>query len=106
MGQKRSDADRRTRQCQKFARLLKITRLVMGHGRWGPEDLAREVECSVRTVHRDILVLSMSGIPIHFDKASQAYRVREGFRFPGIEPKRLIGGEPAIPDVQELLSVA
>jgi predicted DNA-binding transcriptional regulator YafY len=97
MAEVRSDADRRTRQCERYARLLRITRLVMGHGRWGPNDLAREVGCSVRTVHRDIQVLSMSGLPVYWDKASEAYRVREGFRFPGLEPRnpRSEGMDPA-----------
>lgn len=82
----RTDAARRVRQCERFARLIRITRLLLGHGRWGPEALAQEIDCSVRTVYRDITTLTMAGIPIHFDKATQAYRVPEGFRFPGFSP--------------------
>jgi predicted DNA-binding transcriptional regulator YafY len=103
MAKARSDADRRTRQCERYARLLRITRLVMGHGRWGPDDLAREVGCSVRTVHRDIQVLSMSGVPIYWDRACEAYRVREGFRFPGLEPRP---GDRTEDDARDLLQLA
>ena len=39
----------------------------------------------MRTVYRDIQTLTMAGIPLYFDKSSEACRVREGFRFGGIE---------------------
>lgn len=87
MTKRRSDADRRVRQCERFARLLRITRLLLGHGRWGPGDLAKEIACSPRTIYRDIQTLCLAGIPIHFDQETQAYKVPEGFRFPGIDPK-------------------
>ena len=89
MARKRKDSDRRSRQCAKFARLIKIARLVMGNGRWGPEDLAREIECSERTIYRDVEILTVSGMPIIYDKAIKAYRVREGFRFSGLEPQKV-----------------
>lgn len=85
MAKQRRDAERRIRQCERFARLIRITQLLLGHGRWGPDDLAKEIECSPRTIYRDIQTLSMAGIPIHFDKDCKAYRVPDGFRFPGIE---------------------
>jgi biotin operon repressor len=75
MAKERSDADRRARQCAKFARLIRIARLVLGNGRWGPEALAREIECSERTIFRDVETLTLAGIPIFFDKSVQAYRV-------------------------------
>lgn len=87
MAKQRRDAERRIRQCERFARLIRITQLLLGHGRWGPDDLAKEIECSPRTIYRDIQTLSMAGIPIHFDKDCKAYRVPDGFRFPGIERK-------------------
>ncbi|OWK37379.1 helix-turn-helix domain-containing protein [Fimbriiglobus ruber] len=106
MAKQRRDADRRSRQCAKFARLIRIARLVMGNGRWGPDDLARELECSVRTVYRDVEVLTVAGIPIFFDKADQAYRVPGGFRFSGIEPQPVPAGAPASPAVHDLLCSA
>src|SRR5437868_3283904 len=78
MARERSDADRRSRQCAKFARLIRIARLVMGNGRWGSEDLAREIECLERTIFRDVEALTLAGIPIFFDKSVQAYAFRPG----------------------------
>jgi len=103
MPKERKDSDRRSRQCAKFARLLKIARLVMGNGRWGTEDLAREVECSQRTIFRDIEILSAAGIPIVYDKTIQAYRVPDGFRFSGVEPKKVDDYALASPAVHDLL---
>jgi len=103
MAKQRPDADRRSRQCAKFARLIKIARLVMGNGRWGPEDLAREVECSLRTIFRDVETLSSAGIPVVYDKSVQAYRVQEGFRFSGLDPQKVQLHEPANPAIHDLL---
>lgn len=88
MTKQRRDADRRVRQCERFARLIRITRLLLGHGRWGPDDLAKEINCSSRTVFRDIQTLCLAGIPVRFDRDSQAYQLPEGFRFPGIDSRR------------------
>ena len=106
MAKERSDADRRARQCAKFARLIRIARLVLGNGRWGPEDLAREIECSVRTVFRDVETLTLAGIPIFFDKSAQAYRVPPGFRFSGVEPEMVDPGDACSPAVHDLLCTA
>lgn len=103
MAKGRRDADRRSRQCAKFARLIRIARLVIGNGRWGPEDLAREIECSQRTIFRDVEILSAAGIPIFFDKSVQAYRVAEGFRFSGLDPKQVDPDDPASPALHDLL---
>src|SRR5262245_65594730 len=89
MAKRRRDADRRSRQCARFARLIRIARLVTGNGRWGPEDLAKEVECSERTIYRDIEILSAAGIPVFFDKAIQSYRVTEGFWLTSLEPRQV-----------------
>lgn len=78
---KRTDSERRVRQCARLSRLLRVLRLILGPGRWDAESLARELECSSRTIQRDLQVLSMSGVPWYFDTVSQAYRVPAGFRF-------------------------
>jgi predicted ArsR family transcriptional regulator len=82
---RRSDADRRVRQAERLGRLLRILHLIMGRGRWDADALAEELECSRRTVYRLLQTLSMAGVPWYFDEATRAYRVRPGFRFPGIE---------------------
>lgn len=106
MGKERRDADSRSRQCAKFARLIRVARLVTGNGRWGPGDLAREVECSQRTIFRDIEILSAAGIPVYFDKSIQTYRVTEGFRFSNLDPARVETCDTANPVVHELLVTA
>jgi predicted DNA-binding transcriptional regulator YafY len=103
MAKERRDADRRSRQCAKFARLIKIARLVMGNGRWVPEDLAREIDCSQRTIFRDVEILSAAGIPIVYDKNIKAYSVVEGFRFSGLDPKKVEAGDAAYPAIHDLL---
>ncbi len=103
MARQRRDADRRSRQCARFARLIRIARLVTGNGRWGPEDLAREIECSERTIYRDIEILSAAGIPVTFDKATQAYRVTAGFRLGSLDPATVDPCDPASPAVHDLL---
>lgn len=91
----RTDAERRTRQCERLSRLLRVLHLIMGSGRWDAEALAVELECSRRTVHRLLQTLSMAGVPWYFDEARQAYRVRHGFKFPGFELSKSETPSPA-----------
>src|SRR5437867_3739085 len=80
----RSDADRRTRQCERLARLFQTLKFIMGSGRWDADSLAEELGCSRRTVHRMLQTLSLAGVPWYFCKETQCYRVRPGYRFPGM----------------------
>jgi len=81
---RRTDADRRVRQCERLGRLLRLLHLIMGRGRWDADTLAEELCCSRRTIFRLFQTLSYAGVPWYFDEATKAYRVRPGFRFPGV----------------------
>ncbi len=76
------DADRRVRQADRLAKVLRILEFIQGNGRWNAANLAAELECTERTVHRYLDVLKYAGIPFWFDKQQGCYRVRPEFRFP------------------------
>lgn len=62
---KKSDADRRLRQADRMARVLRVLQLIQSRGRWNATTIAQELECSERTVYRDLQVLnSRTGGPI------------------------------------------
>jgi len=82
---KRTDAERRVRQGERLSRLLRTLRCIMGPGRWDADSLARELEVSPRTIHRIMQTLSMANVPWYFCKEDGCYRVRPGYRFPGVE---------------------
>ena len=78
----RPDADRRLRQADRLARVMRTLQLLLTRGRWNARDIAAEQECSDRTIYRDMQVLELAGIPVEFDKDDSCYRVRQDFRFP------------------------
>src|SRR3954451_14526240 len=98
MAKKRTDADRRIRQSDRLARVLRVLQLIQGPGPWTATSIAGELECSERTVYRDLQTLAAAGVPWFFDDLSQSYRLREGYRGhllmgpPSIRP----GREPTI----------
>ncbi len=79
---RRSESERRLRQATRFARVLRILELIQGRGQYGINDLARELECSERTVFRDLNVLELAGVPWFHDEEGRCYRVRPDYRFP------------------------
>ena len=81
----RTDAERRLRQSERLSRLLRTLHLLSGPGRWNIDSLAEELECSRRTIYRDLQTLSMAGVPWFLDTTSQSYRIREGFKFPNLD---------------------
>ena len=81
----RPESDRRVRQSERLAKLLRLLHLIMGKGKWDADGLAQELECSRRTIFRMLQTLSMAGVPWYLDADIKAYRVRPGFKFSGIE---------------------
>jgi predicted DNA-binding transcriptional regulator YafY len=82
MERKRSDKDRRIRQADRLARVLRVLQLIQGRGRWNVTQIARELECSERTIHRDLKVLEYAEIRLEFDKEHGCYRLLPSARFP------------------------
>ncbi|WP_092056703.1 HTH domain-containing protein [Planctomicrobium piriforme] len=82
---RRPEVERRIRQSERLGRLLRLLHLIMGKGRWDADTLAEELGCSRRTIFRLLQTLSMAGVPWYFEENARAYRVRAGFKFPGIE---------------------
>ena len=80
MAKKRTDAERRTRQSDRLARVLRLLQLIHGPGQWNAPAIAKKLDCSERTVFRDLQTLKAAGVPWRFDEYSQSYRIQEGYR--------------------------
>ncbi len=80
----RPEGDRRLRQADRLARVMRTLQLLLSRGRWNARDIAAEQECSERTVYRDMQVLELAGIPVQFESEDRCYRVRQDFRFPSL----------------------
>lgn len=88
MTRKRSETDRRARQCERMGRILRILQLIQQGGQWDAAALAKEIECSERTIHRALQVIQVGGIPVYFDDACRSYRIRPGFHLPILNPRQ------------------
>lgn len=80
MAKKRTDAERRIRQSDRLARVLRLLQLIQGPGNWNASTIAKKLDCSERTVYRDLQTLTAAGVPWYFDDYSQSYRLRDGYR--------------------------
>lgn len=63
------------------SRLLSLLMLLQTRGRQSAPALARAMQCSVRTVYRDIDQLSAAGVPVYGERGrSGGFQLREGWR--------------------------
>jgi predicted DNA-binding transcriptional regulator YafY len=81
---RRPDSERRLRQTVRLARVLKILEMIQGRARYGPKEIAAELEVSERTVFRDLNVLELAGVPWSYNKEHHHYWVRPGYNFPAM----------------------
>ena len=58
--------------------------MIQGRARYGVKEIATELECSERTIFRDLNVLELAGVPWFYDEEGQRYRVRPGYNFPAM----------------------
>src|SRR5215471_11462534 len=73
-------------------RLLSALLLLQAHGRLTGRDLAKRLEVSQRTMHRDMEALSASGVPVFAMRGSRGgWQLDEGWRtqVPGLDEAEL-----------------
>src|SRR5690242_1664944 len=76
----------------KSDRLLSTLLLLQAHGRLTGRDMAKRLEVSMRTVHRDMEALSAAGVPVFALRGAQGgWQLDEGWRtqVPGLDEVEL-----------------
>ncbi|MCC6422357.1 MAG: WYL domain-containing protein [Phycisphaerales bacterium] len=69
----------------RLPRLLRLLTLLQSRRRFNPADLARELEVKERTIYRDLDALRLAGVPLHFDREADAYRINGDFFLPPVQ---------------------
>ena len=88
-GQQRADAERRSRQTERLARVLRLLLLLQSPRSRDARELAEKLGCSERTVYRDLQVLVAAGVPVYFDEHDRCYRIRKAWRLAAMSPNDL-----------------
>jgi predicted DNA-binding transcriptional regulator YafY len=93
MPNSRPDADRRIRQADRLARILRVLRLVDSPGRLNADQIAGELAVSRRTGLRDIKTLEFAGVPIFYDRYRNSYEIRSdyGLTVPKLTTSEIVG---------------
>ncbi|HKI16997.1 MAG TPA: WYL domain-containing protein, partial [Isosphaeraceae bacterium] len=89
----RSEPERRERQAGRFARILKLLELLQCRTPYNAGTLAAELKTTSRTVHRDLQVLALAGVPCDYDREQGRYVLRGDYRFAvtGLTDDELLG---------------
>src|SRR5262245_21378621 len=93
-------------------RLLSALLLLQAHGRLTSRELARRLEVSERTMHRDMEALSASGVPVFAMRGSRGgWQLDEGWRtqVPGLDEAELrafLMAQPQVVGDQRLVHAA
>src|SRR5262245_7806857 len=98
--------------CMRADRLLSALLLLQAHGRLTSRELAKRLEVSERTMHRDMEALSASGVPVFAMRGSRGgWQLDEGWRtqVPGLDEAELrafLMAQPQIVGDQHLVHAA
>jgi predicted DNA-binding transcriptional regulator YafY len=89
----RSDSERRARQADRFARILRLLELLQSRIHYNAAALADELGISRRTVDRDLQVLQLAGVACDYDREKGCYVLRGDYRFAvtGLTDEELLG---------------